>query len=192
MLTTAITAALISAAALSSPMNASAHAMALEPTTPTKTSVTAEKTLDSSSTLAAATIQITCTISVDNAHVSHTDPSKVNVHSVVTCKYTSGATGKAAVDRIVNDVTPYKQDIIVLGYDVAAHPAPRTTTNSYQNNHNAAAACPSYPKTYYGAAKATVTFPSGYTPRTATIGNQSPETALISPDDCSSVPPAVR
>lgn len=189
MLTSTISAALIAVAALS-PVNTNALAGTLESTT--STTVSAVKTSDGGSALAAETLQITCTISVDNAHVSHTDPSKVNVHSVVTCKYTAGATGKAAVDKIVNDVTLYKRDIILLGYDVAAHPAPRTVTNSYQNRHNAAANCPSYPKTYYGAGQATITFPSGYSPRTGTIGSESPETAVISPDECSGVPPAVQ
>lgn len=164
-----------------------------QPTTPDTTStvsVTSRAVSGSLATLAAAR-EITCTISVDNAHVSHTSSWRVNVHSVVRCKYTSGGSGKAPVDRIVNDVYLYQEPIPYLGYHVVGHPSPKTTTGKYSNSNNAAANCPTLPNLFYGRGKASITFPAGYSPRTGKLDKTS-DPKWISPSECTTPPIIIR
>lgn len=135
---------------------------------------------------ASSTLKIRCTINTDNAHPSNTIGG-VNVHSRIVCKYESG--GSASVDSLTIDVYLYRESIPLLGFDEVAH-GHRTNNNKPQIRSNAADDCPGWPMRYYGRGEGRVVFPEGFEPRTGTISATSPATTLVSPSDCSGIPPA--
>jgi hypothetical protein len=96
---------------------------------------------------------ITCTITIDDPHISSHNPENVNVVSHWSCT--------ASVQSLSLTTTLY------LGVVQVAQTT-ATKYNSYFQNSNAAASCAN--GSYLGSASGTIVFPPGYVPQTETAG----------------------